>query len=107
MPEELWLKDAGCEPFSLSVTVGSTPWRLWGEKLVEFALEWEGSLIAFTCSSVTVGSTAAELPVVLGKGPMGDLIAGDGEAEAFEDILADFEESLEPFTGPVWLGPSW
>ena len=36
---------------------------------------------------------------------MGDLIAGDGEAEAFEDMLADFEESLEPFPGPVWFGP--
>lgn len=49
---------------------------------------------------MTVGSTAAGLPVDLGKGARGDLIAGEGEMEVFEDMLADFEESLEPFTGP-------
>ncbi|GAB1208968.1 hypothetical protein APSETT445_007733 [Aspergillus pseudonomiae] len=38
-----------------------------------------------------------ELVVLLGNGTTGDFIAGEGETEAFEDILAVFDESLEPF----------
>lgn len=71
------------------------------ERLIELLLEWyDGSLVAFTLSSVTAGSTAVELVVPLGKGAIGDFSAGEGEAEALEDTLAVLEEILDPFPTP-------
>jgi hypothetical protein len=55
------------------------------------------SLLVFALSSVTVESEA------LRRGGTGDLRAGAEDIEAFEDILAGFEGSLEPLGGGTWL----
>ena len=47
-----------------------------------------------------------ELVVALGRGGAGGLIAGEVEAEALEEILAAFEESLEPLPSPCGCWPS-
>jgi len=57
-------------------------------------------LTAFTWSSETVGSAVVRAAVVLDKGAAGDLMAGDAETEALEDMLADLEDSFEPLAGP-------